>query len=199
MGLCKMKGSDFEREVCKRFSLWWTGNRRDDIFWRSQASGARATQRAGKRTAGQYGDITASDPSGNPLIDLITIEIKRGYSAMTIQDILDRGPAQTAQQEWEKFICQAVGSHNMAGSFAWMILARRDRRTAWVYFPAYLRIALREAGAFANGRPVPSLEMYVDIRDARRVATYHSIFATTWENWLANVTPEHIRLVAEKN
>lgn len=192
------KGSDFEREKCKELSLWWTSGKRDDVFWRSHSSGGRATQRGAKRTAGQYGDITASDPCGQPLIDVLTIELKRGYSSLTIQDILDRGPAQTAQQEWEKFVCQAVGSHRMAGSFAWMVLARRDKRVAWVYMPSYFAMAVREVGGIA-ARQWPSAQLNVEIRDARKVAEQHSIFATTWTNWLANVTPEHIRLVAEKN
>lgn len=185
------KGSDFEREQCKRFSLWWTHGKRDDVFWRSHASGARATQRGTKRTAGQYGDITASDPVGNPLIDMVTIEIKRGYSALTIQDILDRGPAQNAQQEWERFICQAVGSHRMAGSFAWMVLARRDKRVAWVYMPSYLIMGLRDVGAVPE-RVWPSMQLNVEIRDARKVAERYSLFATTLDNWLAHVQPEHI-------
>jgi len=27
------KGPKFERKMCKKFSLWWTNNKRDDIFW----------------------------------------------------------------------------------------------------------------------------------------------------------------------
>ena len=31
----KQKGSAFEREICKKLSLWFTENERDDIFFRS--------------------------------------------------------------------------------------------------------------------------------------------------------------------
>lgn len=40
-----MKGSVFEREICKALGRWWTDGERDDIFWRTAGSGARATCR----------------------------------------------------------------------------------------------------------------------------------------------------------
>ena len=85
------KGSEFEREFCKDLSLWWTDQERDDIFWRSSNSGGRATVRAkvGRTTAGQYGDVAAIDFDGLPLLELMTMELKRGYSKNTIQDLVD--------------------------------------------------------------------------------------------------------------
>jgi hypothetical protein len=75
------KGGSFEREVAKQLSLWWTGAKRDDVFYRSHSSGARFTQRrkAGKDTALQAGDLTCSDPIGEPLIRIWNIECKKGY------------------------------------------------------------------------------------------------------------------------
>lgn len=79
------KGGEFEREIAKALSLWWTFEQRDDIFYRSQASGARFTSRwkRGKKTAYQSGDITCSDPDGQPLIDYFSIECKTGYATKT--------------------------------------------------------------------------------------------------------------------
>ena len=76
------KGSAFEREIAKLLSLWWSDCERDDIFWRTQTSGARATsrKRRGQDTFGQYGDIQACDPVGQPLLDCCIIEIKRPTS-----------------------------------------------------------------------------------------------------------------------
>lgn len=75
------KGAGFEREISKRLSQWWSEGKRDDIFYRSQASGARYTvrQKSGKDTALQGGDITCSDPDGKPLIKAWNIEDKTGY------------------------------------------------------------------------------------------------------------------------
>lgn len=82
MGNSKGKGSAFEREIANKLSLWWTEGERDDIFWRSDNSGGRATMRrkAGKLTEGQAGDITYRDPIGKPLIDVFNIEAKTGYA-----------------------------------------------------------------------------------------------------------------------
>lgn len=77
------KGSDYERELCKRLSLWWTNDRRDDIYWRTDGSGARATVRSKKKqkTANSYGDMSFLDPIGEPLINFALFEFKRGYSS----------------------------------------------------------------------------------------------------------------------
>jgi len=77
----KTQGGNYEREIASLLSLWYTKNKRDDIFYRSHSSGGRATNRkkAGKELEGQYGDICATDPSGKPLIDAWVCECKHGY------------------------------------------------------------------------------------------------------------------------
>lgn len=76
------KGGDFEREVSRFLSLWWTEDARDDVFWRTSASGGRATSRAMafKKTKYEHGDITFTDPVAKPMLDLLVIEAKRGYT-----------------------------------------------------------------------------------------------------------------------
>lgn len=91
-GAGKQKGGEFERYISKILSLWWTQDLdkpRDDIFWRTAGSGARATNRTKqkKKTAYEYGDITFIDPVGKPLIDTFLIECKKGYTKEV--DILD--------------------------------------------------------------------------------------------------------------
>lgn len=74
----KQKGSNFEREICKKLSLWVSEGKRDDLYWRSAMSGGRATVRSkvGKTTINQLGDITAVDPLGFPLTDKFVLECK---------------------------------------------------------------------------------------------------------------------------
>jgi hypothetical protein len=74
-----MKGGDFEREFSKRLSIWFSG--RDDVFWHTTGSGARATSRrkTGKDTEGQHGDIFATCEEGKPLECCWSIELKSGY------------------------------------------------------------------------------------------------------------------------
>ena len=138
----KAKGNAYERYVAEELSLWWSNGKRADIFWRTD-SGARAKKRgrAGKDTAYQAGDIVATDPLGNAFIDLITCELKRGYNKATLHDLLDK-PSKAAKQEWEKWIDQAQESHEQAGSYSWMLIARRDRREAVVCIPEPLYNAL---------------------------------------------------------
>ena len=127
------KGSQFERDFARKLSLWWTGDERDDIFWRSTTSGARATTRAkvGKKTSGSYGDITAIDPVGLPFLKAFTPELKRGYNRETVQDLIDwdRGA-------WREWIVKARKSAEQAGSKWWMLVVKRDRREPLMVVPA---------------------------------------------------------------
>ena len=111
------KGSRWERELCKRFSLWWTLGERDDCFWRTSQSGGRATQRSkkNKTTVNQYGDMAATDAVGQSLIDLLTFEFKRGYNSATIQDLLDK-PKTGKPSVYEKWIDKAMEDCIAAGS-----------------------------------------------------------------------------------
>ncbi len=74
----KSKGSQFERESCKRLSLWLTDNKQEDCLWRSSQSGGRSTTafKKGKRFADQAGDICAVSPLGHVLTDKFMVECK---------------------------------------------------------------------------------------------------------------------------
>lgn len=132
------KGANFEREICKQLSLWWTSGSRDDIFWRSSQSGGRATIRGrqGKRTAGSYGDIVALDPIGETLLKHFTIELKRGRSHGEPGDLLDcKGSPKC--HAWIKTLEQAMAAYELADSYSWLIICRRDFRNASVFFPVW--------------------------------------------------------------
>lgn len=74
----KQKGASFERDVCRRLSLWVSNNKQEDVFWRSAMSGGRATvgHAKGKRMAAQAGDISCIHHTGSKFADLFTIECK---------------------------------------------------------------------------------------------------------------------------
>jgi hypothetical protein len=187
MGNRASKGSQYERDICIRLSLWWTYGRRDDIFWRSSGSGARAKIRGrrGKRTEGQCGDIAAIDPTGQPLIDMMTIEIKRGYSKQTIQDVLDRSPTHKSQW-WEEVVNQAVESHEQAGSYAWAVIIKRDCREPWIFMPNYLRDSLQDEGA--EIQDCPSVSILAEFRPVGVIR----LFGFPLEAFLKGVQSEHI-------
>jgi len=85
-GANKRKGSNYERDICKQLSKWYSENENDDIFWRTAGSGARATQRMKRSclTTNSAGDVCALDKSGYPLTSNYLIEIKRGYGNKVI-------------------------------------------------------------------------------------------------------------------
>lgn len=77
----KRKGSAFERDICKRLSLWVSAGKKTDCFWRSAMSGGRATVSAAVR---QCGDICAVAPEGNPLADFFYFECKHNRDLQII-------------------------------------------------------------------------------------------------------------------
>lgn len=90
----KQKGSGFEREICKRLSLWVSDGVHDDLFWRSAMSGGRATVRfkKGVDTSSGQGDITAVTTEGNQLTDYSTIECKHYKSIGLDAHVYGQGP-----------------------------------------------------------------------------------------------------------
>ena len=144
------KGGDFERGIAKILSLWWSKGKREDIFYRSQASGGRFTSRkkAGKDTALQGGDITASDPIGEPLIKEWSIEIKTGYGKKTesginrwdILDFLDsRQDKPVLQKMWE----QCCRDSNLTGRLP-ILIFRRNGRTPCIMMETTYEHRLQE-------------------------------------------------------
>lgn len=81
-GAGKSKGNAFERDVCRKLSLWISDGKRDDLLWRTAASGGRATfisrTSGGARLAvAQAGDVTAIDLAGFPLASQVMIELEK--------------------------------------------------------------------------------------------------------------------------
>jgi hypothetical protein len=76
-GARKEKGSQFEREICVKLSLWVSKGKHRDLYWRSSLSGGRATvsHQRGK-VIRQAGDICATAPEGHKLTDAYMIECK---------------------------------------------------------------------------------------------------------------------------
>lgn len=130
------KGSAFERWLCRRLSVWWTHGERDDVFWRTPGSGGRATNRArlGKSTKNHSSDVLASDPIGQPFLDLFSPEAKRGYNRVTPFDIIDK-PDRAAKQVWEEWVQQATDSMLNSGAHSWLIVHKRDKRKAMAFLP----------------------------------------------------------------
>ncbi len=192
-------GSAFEREICVLLSRWWTNDQRDDIFWRSAGSGARATVRGrkGKSTAHQHGDIACTDPIGSPLTDLFAIELKRGYASDSCHDLLDRTNQKVSGME--AWILQAEKSCQLGGTFSWWLITKRNRRKMMIWIPKTLKACLDlmedESGTVALVE-LPSVELSCFVRmDDRSRATF--IYGMQLETFLLNVRPETIMRLEE--
>lgn len=133
------KGGSYEREICKKLSLWWTSGRTNDVFWRTAGSGARATVRRkqGKTTFGQVGDVQATDPIGQPLIDMCVVEIKKGYSKHSIIDIID---SPSYKLEYYVWITKVRLEAKQSKTPYWFLIHRRTRRNEMIYMPWNLYI-----------------------------------------------------------
>lgn len=148
----KNKGSAFEREVAKRLSLWWTDDEREDVFARSISSGAFATTRAksSKGTFGQYGDLQAIDPIGQPLIDLCVIEIKIGYKKWGLLELVDGlGEKHTVHA----FLDQLERSRQDAGAPYGMLIAKRDFHQPIIFLSHDFILHARDYSKWCTGIP----------------------------------------------
>jgi len=194
--MSKGKGSAFEREICKRLGRWWTGGKRDDVFWRSTTSGARATSRGkkGQRTFGQYGDVQATDPIGQSLLDICTIEIKRGYKDATVGDKID-SPLNAIVRTWESFVIQAISQAAEASTMWWMLISKRDRREAMVTMPRRMYHYL--AHRVDMSKSIPYVMSRIHVRSTRgsvKISGLEWIFITTLDQFLSRVPPRIMSL-----
>lgn len=200
------KGASFERELAGILSDWWIGkkNSGETLFWRTSNSGGRATVRGkkGKGTRGHCGDIGATDSTGEPLMKLVTLEIKRGYSKYTIFDLVDKS-SKAALQEWESWYQQVTEAQQRSGSFSWMIISRRDQRNSIVFFPKNLMSQFREEKLLDYGLPVPFgyLLIYPRTKVGNRTIGCkgkEQIYFMRLEHFLERVTPAAILKIVER-
>lgn len=156
------KGSPYERELCRKLSLWWTGGKRDDVFWRSSTSGAMATTRGkkGKKTEGHASDISSTHPSSAAFTDLLAIEAKRGYNNVHIGDMLE--PKSFARTTFLGWAAQARASCDLAGTYSYIIIHRRDRKESIVYVPKPVWILIH---SIHKADPAPYGEVYLEAGD----------------------------------
>ena len=128
------KGGQFERDMAKVISLWFSRGKDDDLLGRSSQSGGRATvrRRKGKGTK-HCGDLAATCTAGEPLTKLLTWELKKGYNTDTIFNLFDRPKA--CGKTWFKWFDQATEAARNAGTPYWCVIHRRDHRDPIIALP----------------------------------------------------------------
>lgn len=129
-GGSKQKGASFERDVCKRLSLWVSHGEREDLFWRSAMSGGRATlaRRRGAQASKQSGDISAVHPMGHALTDHWYIECKH-VASLDVESALYTKSGLLAKF-WRVAASEAAEHKLMP-----MIIARQNQRETLMIVP----------------------------------------------------------------
>ena len=183
----KGKGSNFEREIAKELSLWWTDAKRSDVFWRSSMSGGRATIRSkkGLTTHGNYGDIAIADPLGQPLIELATIELKTGYPGQSPFDLVDRVGKQNPK--YKQFFEQCEREKKEANVPFWILIARRKQKDIMIY----LSHALYRQFTYLD-EAFPSVRLSVTVLSKRR-----KIFGCPLSEFFKLVDPREIKKIVK--
>jgi len=140
------KGGGYEGEISKEFSLYLTHMKTEDGVWRTESSGARATQ---KQKAKQklirpdmFGDITYTIPETKYWFDIFSIECKTGYAKKnkskkkksttvtmwSIIDLIDSQQKMTVFHEfWNQCLNDAIESEREP-----ILIFRRNRRSSCI-------------------------------------------------------------------
>lgn len=125
------KGGSFERDQCRFLSLWFTNGERDDVFWRNRTRRTHVSP-DGKH---QLGDVMAVHSLGIPLVEVLNIELKTGYSVKKkkgvvpwdLLDIIDANPKLTKKDSVPtiiKFWKQAVTDADISKRIPMLIFHR---------------------------------------------------------------------------
>jgi hypothetical protein len=140
----KAKGSEFEREICKKLSKWVSAGEREDLFWRSAMSGGRATvgRKKGLDHAKHAGDISATHPMGHNLTDKFYIECKY-YADLKFDSWLLNGEGPLAGF-WRTAQEQAA-DHKLLP----MLIVKQNRSDVFMIVPAPAILAPGAAGISA--------------------------------------------------
>lgn len=142
----KSKGNSFERFICKKLSLWFTENERDDVFFRSASSGAMATQRfkKGKNTSGQQGDITSTDSEGIKFIKKFSIELK-SYKDFSLDFLVYKNKS-LIHVWWE----QCKSDSERENKNALLIIKKNNRKEIIIFEHALYRYLCNYFGELPN-------------------------------------------------
>lgn len=183
----KAAAGKFEREMCSLLSKWWSAGKDDNVFYRTEGSGNRATVRAaaGKDVAFRSGDVGCVHPDGLPFLKVFAVELKKGYNKFTVQDILDK-QEYGAEQVYEGWLAQAQEAMKSSGSMSWLIVARRKNRRPIAVLPS---MALSWLGV--SNVPKPHILLY--LQDGSSCVT-----AMPLDSFTDRVRPAMVRALAER-
>lgn len=120
-GQGKNKGSEFERQIGYKLSLWLSHGQRKDLLCRTVGSGAQFTFAQTKNgMAGIPGDLRSQDPLSDKFCNIYVIECKFWRDLEMIKFLAKEG-------ELYKALVKVQNEANKVGKM-WMLIARQNRR-----------------------------------------------------------------------
>jgi hypothetical protein len=183
------KGFGFERKLAVIFGKWWTAGERDDVFWRTDGSGSRATSRArrGKRTRFQYGDMTFTDPIGQPLIEAFSFEFKN-YKTY---DLLSALSPTDPNKSWLVFWAEA-GIDAKLSEREPILITKKNQHKVLMWMPKPLFVTLYSLGF----RPYPRMFIELKAQTVRLKLNktvdipQHCVVGILFDDFIAQVDPQ---------
>lgn len=139
-----LKGSSYERDLARRFSLHFSGGEADDWFWRTSGSGSRATNlaAAGKNlTHLQNGDMAPIRPEGVPLCEIFSFEFK-SYAGIDMHGVFHTvSPERSLISFWAKCVRDAEASGRVPA-----MVTKVNRGVSILWVPVRLLSLLSQYG-----------------------------------------------------
>ncbi len=127
---CKEKGSGFEREMCRRMSLWLSGGETDDLIWRNKGQPNRRIK--GVRRLEQFGDAHSTDPRSEWFIKHFNLECKF-YKDLDVLELLDK--PEKKGREIFSFWEQACRDAKDSGDRVPMLIMKRNSAEITISLP----------------------------------------------------------------
>jgi len=85
-GAGSRKGSTYERKIARDLSLWWSGGKEKNLFWRTHASGSFGTN---AKIKSEVGDLMAIEEGGQDFMKVFNVECRHGKIIRTKDLVYD--------------------------------------------------------------------------------------------------------------
>lgn len=189
-----IKGSDFERQICKELSLWWTQNDpegvKDNIFWRTAGSGARATQRNKKGLDSNMfsGDIGLLDSKGKDFLKYCVVEIKRGYSLQfDLLNYLDGTKSEGILFKfWDKICNDGIKLNKEP-----LLILKRDRKNTCIMFHTYLMSQIENySGTFSSKKIIIEHDFTDSMKESHKIIILSFLKFLDWAKPISFIRSE---------
>ncbi len=173
----KSKGSEFERIIAKRLTLWISGQSKEYWFWRTPSSGAMGT--LGNSVVAS-GDIISIKQEGEWFLNRYSIEVKNGYPNSSFHKHLKGVKNDEIRIFWEQCVRDATRADKLP-----LLIYKKKHYNALIGvsdFDEVINLKLRN---------IPSITMKWCDNDTLPICHFFDI-----EEYLNNVTPEDMKNVS---